>query len=91
MCRVTDDQTYPRYTKNNVRLCTAERQASERLRGEIDCFLRGAVNEMWHQFSQTNAALNARVQELTDAKNRLQAQLERVYGGLGEQWGAMKG
>lgn len=75
---ITTAETWIRYTQGNIASSQAEREASEKLRGEIDCFLRSATKEMWHQFNQVNSAFNARIQEITDARNRLQLQLERV-------------
>jgi len=55
-----------------------ERESSEKLRSDIDCFLRTSAKEMWNRFNQVNTAILARIQEVTNARNRLQIQLEKV-------------
>ena len=57
-----------------------EREASERMRGAIDALLRACANDMWSQFNTVNNAFNGRIQETADAKNKLQAHLQRVSG-----------
>ncbi len=77
-CRITIPQSWIKYTQENIARSQKEREASERLRGEIDALLRACANEMWNQFNSVNNAFSARVQETTDAKNKLQAHLQRV-------------
>jgi tektin-3 len=36
---------------------------------------------MWNQFNGVNNAFNTRVRETTDARNKLQAHLQRVSAG----------
>ena len=55
-----------------------ERAASERLRHDIESTLRACANEMWSQFNTVNVAFNARISETTDARNKLQAHLQKV-------------
>lgn len=78
ICRITIPDSWVRYTQENIARSQKERAASERLRGEIDSTLRACANEMWNQFNGVNNAFNTRVRETTDARNKLQAHLQRV-------------
>merc|ERR1712121_67249 len=50
----------------------------ERLRGEIDSTLRHCANEMWNNFNSVNNSFNTRIRETTDARNKLQAHLQKT-------------
>ena len=76
---MTNTETYHKYSQNLIVRSQVEREASEKLRSDIDCFLRTSAKEMWNRFNQVNTAILARIQEVTNARNRLQIQLERVY------------
>jgi len=76
---VTTTETYHKYSQNLIVRSQVEREASEKLRSDVDCFLRTSAKEMWNRFNQVNTALLARIQEITNARNRLQIQLEKVY------------
>jgi len=78
-CSVTTTETYHKYSQNLIVRSQVEREASEKLRSDIDCFLRTSAKEMWNRFNQVNTAILARIQEITNARNRLQIQLEKVY------------
>lgn len=67
-----------KFTQNNIARSQRERAASERLRGEIDACLRACANAMWSQFNSVNNAFNTRIRETTDARDKLQAHLQRV-------------
>jgi len=75
---VTTTETYHKYSQNLIVRSQVEREASEKLRSDIDCFLRTSAKEMWNRFNQVNTAILARIQEITNARNRLQIQLEKV-------------
>ncbi|XP_048729264.1 tektin-3-like isoform X2 [Ostrea edulis] len=75
---ITIPDSWVRYTQENIARSQKERAASERLRGEIDSTLRACANEMWNQFNGVNNAFNTRVRETTDARNKLQAHLQRT-------------
>ena len=70
--------SWVKFTQNNIARSQRERAASERLRGEIDACLRACANAMWSQFNAVNNAFNTRVRETTDARDKLQAHLQRV-------------
>lgn len=76
--RITIPDSWVRYTQENIARSQKERAASERLRGEIDSTLRACANEMWNQFNSVNNSFNTRIRETTDARNKLQAHLQRV-------------
>jgi len=75
---ITNTETYHKYSQNLIVRSQVERESSEKLRSDIDCFLRTSAKEMWNRFNQVNSALLARIQEITNARNRLQIQLEKV-------------
>jgi len=76
--RITIPESWARYTQENIARSQKERACSERLRGEIDGTLRQCANDMWNMFNGVNNGFNARIRETTDARNRLQAHLQRV-------------
>ena len=76
--RITFPESWARYTQENIARSQKERAASERLRGEIDSCLRACANDMWNMFNSVNNAFNSRIRETTDARNKLQAHLQRV-------------
>jgi len=78
-CRITNTETYHKYSQNLIIRSQVERESSEKLRSDIDCFLRTSAKEMWNRFNQVNTAILARIQEVTNARNRLQIQLEKVW------------
>jgi tektin-3 len=75
---ITIPYSWVKFTQENIARSQKEREASERLRGEIDALLRACANEMWSQFNQVNNNFNTRIQESNDAKNKLQAHLQRT-------------
>lgn len=75
---LTIPESWARFTQNNIIRSQKERAASERLRGEIDQTLRQCANDMWSQFNGVNNSFNARIRETADARNKLQAHLQRT-------------
>ncbi|KAL8606870.1 hypothetical protein ACOMHN_036508 [Nucella lapillus] len=75
---ITIPESWARYTQENIARSQKERAASERLRGEIDSTLRQCANEMWNNFNAVNNAFNTRIRETTDARNKLQAHLQKT-------------
>lgn len=75
---ITIPYSWIKFTQENIARSQKEREASEKLRGEIDALLRACANAMWSQFNTVNNALNGRIQESNDAKNKLQSHLQRV-------------
>lgn len=81
---ITIPVTWLKFTQDNIARSQRERDASMRLRGEIDALLRACANEMWSHYNTSNTALNSRIQELNDAKNKLQAHLQRTVAEIKE-------
>ncbi|BFZ15891.1 hypothetical protein BsWGS_18930 [Bradybaena similaris] len=75
---ITVPESWARYTQENIARSQKERAASERLRGEIDSTLRQCANDMWNNFNAVNNAFNTRIRETTDARNKLQAHLQKT-------------
>lgn len=75
---ITIPYSWVRFTQENIARSQKERESSERLRGEIDALLRACANEMWSNFNSVNNNFNQRIQEGNDAKNKLQAHLQRT-------------
>ena len=71
-------ESWQKFSRDNIIRSQNERAASERLRSEIENCLRACANELWANFSNVNNMLKARVQETTDARNKLQAKLSQV-------------
>ncbi|KAL8565500.1 hypothetical protein ACOMHN_049476 [Nucella lapillus] len=75
---VSVPETWARFSNNNVQRSQSERAASKQMRNEIESVLNACANEMWNQWNSVNVALNQRIQESTDARNRLQTHLSKV-------------
>jgi len=75
---ITIPESWARYTQENIARSQKERASSERLRGEIDSTLRHCANEMWNNFNGVNNSFNTRIRESTDARNKLQAHLQKT-------------
>jgi len=48
------------------------------MRHEIESVLNSCANEMWQEWNNVNVSLTQRMQESTDARNRLQTHLSKV-------------
>jgi len=77
-------QSWVKFTQDNIARSQREREMSEKLRGAIDACLRQCANEMWSQFNAVNNQFNSRIQETNDAKNKLQAHLNRTCGEIAD-------
>ncbi|KAK7500980.1 hypothetical protein BaRGS_00007860, partial [Batillaria attramentaria] len=75
---VSVPETWARFSNDNVQRSQSERAASKHMRNEIESALNACANEMWQQWNAVNVALNHRIQETTDARNKLQTHLSRV-------------
>ncbi|XP_076455488.1 tektin-3-like isoform X2 [Babylonia areolata] len=75
---VSVPETWARFSNDNVQRSQSERAASKQMRNEIESVLNACANEMWNQWNSVNVALNQRIQESTDARNRLQTHLSKV-------------
>ncbi|BFZ04121.1 hypothetical protein BsWGS_07160 [Bradybaena similaris] len=75
---ITIPESWAKYTQENIARSQKERANSERIRGEIDSTMRQCANDMWNNFNAVNNSFNVRVRETTDARNKLQAHLQKV-------------
>ncbi|ESO04691.1 hypothetical protein HELRODRAFT_172361 [Helobdella robusta] len=81
---ITVPVTWMKYTQENIGRSQREREASLRLRGEMDALMRQCNTEMNAHNNTANAALQTRVQELQDAKNKMQAHLQKTLSEIKE-------
>jgi tektin-3 len=75
---VSVPETWARFSNDNVQRSQSERAASKNMRNEIESVLNQCANEMWNQWNSVNVALNNRIQDTTDARNKLQTHLSKV-------------
>lgn len=71
-------ETWAQFSNNNIQRSQSERAASKNMRHEIESVLNSCANEMWQEWNAVNVALTQRMQESTDARNRLQTHLSKV-------------
>jgi Tektin family len=77
--RITIPVTWVKFTQDNLARAQQERENSVKLRGDMDALMRSCANDMWSQFNSVNNALGSRVNETKDAKNKMQAHLQKVF------------
>ncbi|XP_061455211.1 tektin-5 [Rhineura floridana] len=75
---VSVPETWAKFSDDNIRYSQNARANSATLRQEADHTLEITSDDMWRQWTDTNLALNARIAEIADAKNQLQAQLAKT-------------
>ncbi|KAK3748289.1 hypothetical protein RRG08_039541 [Elysia crispata] len=71
-------ETWAKYTNDNIQRSQAERAASKQMRNEIETVINTCNNEMWQSWNAVNTALSFRIQETTDARNKLQNHLNKT-------------
>lgn len=71
-------ESWAQFSNNNIQRSQSERAASKNMRNEIESVLNSSANEMWQEWNSVNVALTQRMQESTDARNRLQTHLSKV-------------
>lgn len=79
--RISVPETWAKFSNDNIRHSQNMRASSTRLREEADNLFETLSDQMWKQFTTTNLAFNTRISEVTDVKNKLQAQLAKVSEG----------
>ncbi|VEL27159.1 unnamed protein product [Protopolystoma xenopodis] len=67
-----------RFTKDNIARSQRQRIASERIRNGIDNFLRSVASSIHGRFAIVNNALSTRIQEIRDAKDKLENSLKKT-------------
>ena len=75
---VSVPESWAKFSNDNIQRSQSERAASKQMRNEIESVLNSCANEMWQEWNSVNVALNQRIQETTDARNRLQTHLSKV-------------
>ena len=55
------------------------RSQSTRLRGQVDTTILDSASIMWKSWNESNNALQNRVSECTEARNRLQSHISRTH------------
>ncbi|KAL8625268.1 hypothetical protein ACOMHN_030026 [Nucella lapillus] len=72
-------ETWAKFSSDNVQRSQSELAASKQImRNELETVLKACSDEMWHQWNTVNTALNQRIKETTDARNKLQTHLAKV-------------
>lgn len=77
-CRVSVPESWAKFSNDNIQRSQSERAASRHMRNEIESVLNSCANEMWQEWNAVNVALNQRIGETTDARNKLQTHLSKV-------------
>ncbi|XP_013387004.1 tektin-3-like [Lingula anatina] len=75
---VSVPETWAKFSNDNIQRSQSERAASKQMRNEIESVLTQCSNEMWQQWNAVNNAFTQRIQESTEARNRLQTHLSKV-------------
>lgn len=78
-------QSWLDYTIRLIQRSQNARAESSRLRNEAENTIAASVNELWQAWNNTNEALAQRIQQTTDMKNRVQAELSRLVKELADQ------
>ncbi|XP_066134348.1 tektin-5 [Saccopteryx bilineata] len=71
-------ETWAKFSNDNIRHSQNMRANTIRLQEEAARLLETLSDQMWNQFTNTNLAFNARISEVTNAKNKLQTQLAKT-------------
>jgi len=75
---VSVPESWAKFSNDNIQRSQSERAASRHMRNEIESVLNACANEMWQEWNSVNVALNQRIGETTDARNKLQTHLSKV-------------
>ncbi|XP_041364582.1 tektin-3-like isoform X2 [Gigantopelta aegis] len=75
---VSVPETWAKFSNDNIQRSQSERAASKQMRNDIESCLNSCANEMWQEWNSVNVALTQRIQESTDARNKLQTHLSKV-------------
>lgn len=71
-------ESWAQFSNNNIQRSQSERAASKNMRNEIESVLNACASDMWQEWNSVNVSLTQRMQESTDARNRLQTHLSKV-------------
>ncbi|XP_074647951.1 tektin-3-like [Tubulanus polymorphus] len=78
-------ETWAKFSNDNIQRSQSERNASKNLRNELETTLNQCSNEMWNHWNNVNVALNQRIIEITDARNKIQTHLSKVLQEIFDQ------
>jgi len=73
------------FSHRNIQASQAARSATQRLMSEVDSLITQCANEMWSHWSGTNMSFQQRIQETTDAHNKLQSHLSKTMQEIYDQ------
>jgi len=73
------------FSHRNIQASQAARSATQRLMSEVDTLITQCANEMWSHWSNTNMSFQQRIQEQTDAHNKLQSHLSKTMQEIYDQ------
>jgi len=78
-------ETWAQFTHENIVKAERERMASINLRSLIDNILNDTSNDLRSQCNDVNEAFQARLDEMNDAKNKMENHLNKVLVEIGNQ------
>ncbi|CAK6444865.1 unnamed protein product [Pipistrellus nathusii] len=78
-------ETWARFTQENLQRAERERLASFNLRGLIECILRDTSEDLRLQCDSVNLAFGRRLEELEDARRKLQHHLNKTLREISDQ------
>ncbi|EPQ10297.1 Tektin-4 [Myotis brandtii] len=78
-------ETWARFTQENLQRAERERLASFNLRGLIDCILRDTSEDLRLQCDSVTLAFGRRLEELEDARHKLEHHLNKVLREIADQ------
>ncbi|ESO84948.1 hypothetical protein LOTGIDRAFT_131218 [Lottia gigantea] len=71
-------ESWAKFTNDNIQRSQSERAASKHMRNEIESTINSSANDMWTEWNAVNVALNGRMNESVDVRNKLQTHLSKV-------------
>ncbi|KAM9261555.1 LOW QUALITY PROTEIN: tektin-5 [Cariama cristata] len=71
--------TWAKISKDNIKCSQHARANSVKLREVAEVGLKSTFEETWNHFITTNLAFNNCIAEVADAKNKLQAELAKIF------------
>lgn len=86
LCSVIGPEFWAEATNSIVKKSQTERAKSHELRNDIDNVINAVVYEICEAWAETNKALNRRVAEMLEAKEKLQMHLHKVTFLLTKNW-----
>ena len=82
---VSIPESWMDFSHRNIQASQAARSATQRLMAEVDNLVTTCANEMWSHWNNTNINFQQRIQETTDAHNKLQSHLSKTMQEIYDQ------